>query len=99
MEFELAVFLISQLIGLCLFFTLNYGLYSYIMYRKNQASGKAEKRVEWFVLQNTRVALYIFFIFGVFNRLSTINQNLNIDYSHLFFSVLYSGKELSLLFI
>lgn len=92
----MGVFIISQLIGLCLFFTLNYGVYSYIQYRKNQVAGKAEHRVQWFVLQNARVALYIFFIFGVLNRLSTIEQNINPDYSHFILGLLYSGKEIPL---
>jgi|GEM_PF-2932772 hypothetical protein len=91
------VFLISQLIGLCLFLTLNYGLLSYVQYRKNQAAGKADQKVEWFVLQNARVGIYLFFVFGVLNRMSAITENLNIDYSHIIISTLFSTPEISLL--
>lgn len=91
------VFIISQLIGLCLFITLNYGLLSYIQYRKNQVAGKAENRMEWIFLQNVRVGFYIFLIFGVFNRLSSIGQSLNLDYSFIILRALFSIQEVSLL--
>jgi len=91
------IFILSQIIGLILFVTLNYGIISYIQYRKNQCDNNAEKKVEWFFLQNARVGLYIFLVFGVFNRVSTINENLNIDYTYVIFRTIFSGGEITLL--
>lgn len=86
-------FIISQLIGLCLFFTLNYGVLSYINYRKNQAVGKPEKRIEWLFLQHARVGMTFFFVGGLLYRISAISQELNVDYSALIFQVLFSTQS------
>jgi len=94
---RMLIFILSQIIGLILFVTLNYGIISYIQYRKNQCDNNAEKKVEWFFLQNARVGLYIFLVFGVFNRVSTINENLNIDYTYVIFRTIFSGGEITLL--
>lgn len=91
-------FVLSQIIGLTLFFTLNYGVLSYIKYRKNQTTGKSNKRFEVFVLQQARVAIYLFFIMGVVYKVNTIQEHLNIDYSYLAYRVmLATPADLSVL--
>lgn len=82
-------FFLSQFIGLCLFITLNYGLLSYINYRKNQADGKVEKRTERFVLQQVRIAVSLFLVMGVAYRLSVINEYFKMDYGIIFFKALF----------
>ena len=93
----MAAFIFSQIVGLCLFITLNFGILSYINYRKNQAAKSNDGRLEWLFLQNVRVGLYIFFITGIFYRLNTIQQQFNIDYSYLFLRALLISEDLTFL--
>lgn len=90
-------FVVSQFIGLTLFFTLNYGALSYIKYRKNQASNKSHTGVEVFFLQQARVAIYLFFVVGVAYKINSIHEHLNIDYSYLIFRIMTGGPDASLL--
>ncbi len=81
-------FLLTQMIGLSLFFTINYGLLSYIQYRKNQLKGGTEVRAERFVLRNATAALYFLLVGGFIYRINHIHQYLNIDYGYLMIKTL-----------
>ncbi len=76
-------FLLTQMIGLSLFFTINYGILSYIQYRKNQLKGGSQFRKERFALSQASVAIYLLLIGGFVYRINHIHQYLNIDYSYL----------------
>ncbi len=82
-------FIFSQIIGLCLFLTLNYGILSYVNYRKNQAEGKVEKRTERFILQQVRIAVSLFIVIGIAYRISVINEYFKIDYGLIFFKAIF----------
>lgn len=93
----MAGFLFSQFVGLTLFVTLNFGILSYINYRKNQAAKKEEGRLEWLFLQNVRVGIYVFFITGILYRLNSVQQHFNIDYSYIFLRTLLIAEDLTFL--
>lgn len=76
-------FILTQMIGLSLFFTINYGVLSYIQYRKNQLKVGTQFNKERLILRHATVALYLVLVGGFIYRLNHIHQYLNIDYSYL----------------
>ena len=86
-------FFVSQIIGLCLFITLNYGVLSYINYRKNQASTSEHKKTERFVLDQLRIAVSLFLVMGLIYKINNINQYFSIDYTYILFNTLSSVQQ------
>ena len=76
-------FIISQIIGLLLFCTVNYGALSYIKYRKNQVDSKPEQKVERFFLQQARMAIYLFFVAGIAYKINGVQSQLTLDFASL----------------
>jgi hypothetical protein len=72
-------FVISQIVGVTLFATLNYGFFCYIRYRRDQVIGKSEdsaKNIYVFYM----TALGFMGILGIVYKYSYLRNFLNLDY-------------------